>query len=57
MLVTLLSAAYDDAQKYKNSYASVTGMILYLAENHRIDNSFGVNQRAKFTSDTKKYHD
>ena len=39
-----------------NSYASVIGMMLYLASNTRPDISFAVHQCARFTHNTKVSH-
>ena len=39
-----------------NSYASVIGMMLYLASNTRPDISFDVHQCARFTNNTKVSH-
>ena len=39
------------------SYASVIGMMLYLASNTRPDISFDVHQCARFTHNTKASHD
>ena len=41
---------------WPNSYASVIGMMLYLASNTRLDISFAVHQCARFTHNTKSSH-
>ena len=46
------------AKRYcPNSYASIIGMMLYLAPNTRPDISFAVHQCAWFTHNTKVSHD
>ena len=40
-----------------NSYASVIGMMLYLASNTKLDISFAVHQCARFTHNTKVSHE
>ena len=42
---------------WPNSYASVIGMMLYLASNTRPDISFAVHQCARFTHNTKVSYD
>ena len=42
---------------WPNSYASVIGMMLYLASNTRPDISFAVHQCARFTHNTKVSHE
>ena len=42
---------------WPNSYASVIGMMLYLASNTRPDISFAVHQCAQFTHNTKVSHE
>ena len=42
---------------WPNSYASVIGMMLYLASNTRPDISFAVHQCARFTHNTKASHE
>ena len=42
---------------WPNSYASVIGMMLYLASNTRPDISFAVNQCVRFTHNTKVSHE
>ena len=42
---------------WPNSYASVIGMILYLASNTRPDIYFDVHQCARFTHNTKVSHE
>ena len=41
---------------WPNSYASVIGMMLYLASNTRLDIYFSVHQCSRFTHDTKLSH-
>ena len=48
----------SEAKRYcPNSYASVIGMMLYLALKTRPDISFAVNQCARFTHNTKVSHE
>ena len=47
---------YEDKRDWPNSYASVIGMMLYLASNTRPDISFAVHQCARFTHNTKSSH-
>ena len=42
---------------FPNSYASVIGMMLYLASNKRPDIYFSVHQFARFTHNTKESHE
>ena len=42
---------------WPNSYASVIGMMLYLASNTIPDISFAVHQCAQFTNNTKSSHE
>ena len=42
---------------WTNSYASVIGMMLYLASNIRLDISFAVHQCARFAHKTKASHE
>ena len=42
---------------WPNSYASVIGMMLYLASNTRPDISFAVHQHAQFTNNTNVSHE
>ena len=42
---------------FPNSYASVIGMMLYLASNTRPDISFAVNRCARFTHNSKASHE
>ena len=42
---------------WPNSYASVIGMMLYLASNTRPDISFSIHQCARFTHNTKESHE
>ena len=42
---------------WTNSYASVNGMMLYLASNIRLDISFAVHQCARFKHKTKASHE
>ena len=42
---------------WSNLYASVIGMMLYLASNTRPDISFAVNQCDRFTHNTKALHE
>eukprot|EP00957_Ditylum_brightwellii_P166762 12693819-Ditylum_brightwellii.AAC.1 len=47
-----------DAQlQDKWSYASVVGMIMYLASNSRQEITFAVHQCARFTHGTKHFHE
>ena len=46
----------EDNRDWPNSYASVIGMMLYLASNTRPDISFAVHQCARFTHNTKVSH-
>ena len=46
----------EDKRYWPNSYASVIGMMLYLASNTRPDISFAVQQCARFTHNTKVSH-
>ena len=48
---------YEVNRYWPNSYASVIGMILYLASNARPDISFAVHQCARFTHNTKVSHE
>ena len=47
----------EDKRDCPNSYASVIGMMLYLASNTRPDISFYVHQCDRFTYKTKALHD
>ena len=47
----------EDKIDWTNSYASVIGMMLYLASNTRPDISFDVHQCARFTPNTKVSHE
>ena len=47
----------EDKRDCPNSYASVIGMMLYLASNTRPDISFVVHQCAQFTHNTKASHE
>ena len=47
---------YEDMRDWPNSYASVIGMMLYLASDTRPDISFGVYQCAWFTHNTNVSH-
>ena len=47
----------EDKRDWPNSYASVIGMMLYLASNKRPYISFGVHQFALFTHNTKVSYD
>ena len=48
----------SEAKRYwSNSYASVIGIMLYLASNTRPDISFAVHQWARFTHNTKSSHE
>ena len=50
-------ANYSEAKRdLPNSYASVIGMMLYLASNTRLDISFVIHQCAWFTHNTKASH-
>ena len=55
-LVTDINSS-EDKRDCPNSYASVIGMMLYLASNTRPDISFAVHQCAWFTHNTKVSHD
>ena len=47
----------SEANRYwPNSYASVIGMMLYLASNTRLDIYFSVHQCARITHNTKLSH-
>ena len=48
---------YEAKRDWPNSYASVIGMMLYLASNTRPDISFAVHHCARFTHNTKVSHD
>ena len=48
---------FDVKRYWPNSYASVIGMMLYLASNTRPDISYAVHQCARFTHNTKVSHD
>ena len=48
---------YEDKIDWTNSYASVIGMMLYLASNTRPDISFDIHQCAWFTHNTKASHE
>ena len=47
---------YETTRDWTNSYASVIGIMLYLALNTRTDIPFAVNQYARFTHNTKASH-
>ena len=47
----------DDAAMERWSYASVVGMLLYLANNSRPDIAFAVHQCARFTHCAKRLHE
>lgn len=51
------SDADGPSAKEKWSYASVVGMLLYLAGNSRPDIAFAVNQCGRFTHDPKESHE
>ena len=55
-LVTDLNGS-EAKRDWPNSYASVIGMMLYLASNTRPDISFAVHQCAWFTQNTKVSHE
>ena len=48
---------YEAKRDWPNSYASVIGMMLYLASNTRPDISFAVHQCERFTHNTKVSHE
>ena len=48
---------YEAKRDWPNSYASVIGMMLYLASNTRLDISFDVHQCARFTHNTNASHE
>ena len=47
---------YEAKIDWPNSYASIIGMMLYLASNTRLDISFDIHQCAQFTHNTKVSH-
>ena len=57
--VPLVTDANDSETKryWTKSYASVIGMMLYLASNTRLDIYFSVHQCARFTHNTKASHE
>ena len=50
------AVSYEAKRDWPNSYASVIGMMLYLASNTRPDISFAVHKCARFTHNTKVSH-